>query len=416
MRLYKLLKQINFERLAGSEGEARARSIIIDYLSKLNLKITEHPFEMNCFETGRAEVIFSKHTIKAHPLGLVTSADIQGELVFVENSEEVFCQKGKYEGKIILTYIRTAKLMNRLKEENVKAVIFISDPYKKLSATNLRQKNYEEGAVPAVSILYKDAKRLAKQHGKTIYIEIKQNVQKKTAKNIVVDIKGTGQDKTLTCICAHYDSVATSKGAHDNGAGAVIILKVAEYFITHPPKRDLRIIFFTGEEMGLLGSFAYTNDFKEELKNRMGLLINVDVSGDDIGINDFHCIGTNEILGYVDGVLKESGYVFKKSLEIYSSDCMPFSVYEIPSINLSRWKGDATCFIHTADDTADKCTQHGLLDTYNATLILCQRLLNADIYPIKTDIDQSLKEKIEEYIYNSTMTEPKLEWKKKYEK
>jgi len=417
MRLYKLLKLINFERLAGSEGELKARKIFKDYLSKLNVKITEHPFEMNCFDTGKAEVRYNRSiVIKALPLGLVATAFIQGELVFVENSEQIFCQKGMYEGKIILTYIRTAKLMTRLKEEKVRAVIYISDPYKKFSATNLRQKNYEDGAVPAISILYKDAKKLLKQQGKKVTIDIRQNVNKRTAKNIVVDIPGTGPDKTLTCICAHYDSVATSKGAHDNGAGSVIIAKIAEYFATHRPKRDLRILFFTGEEMGLLGSFAYTNDHKDEIKDRMGLLINVDVSGDDIGINSFQCLGTNEMMGYVDGIFKEEGYVFKKSLEIYSSDCMPFSVYEIPSINISRWKGDATCYIHTADDTAEKCTQHGLQDTYNATLILCKRLLNADIYPIKSDIDQSLKEKVEEYIFNSTMAEPKLEWKKKYEK
>jgi len=416
MRLYKVLKEINFERLAGSDGEAKARSIFMNYLKQWNLKVTEHPFEMNCFQTGKAEVKFGKHTIKALPLGLVTTADIQGELAFVENSDEIFLQKGQYKDKIVLTYTRAAKLMNRLKEEQVKAVVYISDPYKKTLATNLRQKNYEDGAIPAISILYKDAKKLAKHHGKNISLTIKQTAEKKTAKNLVVDIPGTGADKTLTVICGHYDSVATSKGAHDNGAGSVIILKIAEYFAAHPPKRDLRIIFFTGEEMGLLGSFAYVNDHKDELKDRMGLLINVDVSGDDIGVNDFKCLGTNEMIGYVDGVLKEAGYVFKKSLDIYSSDCMPFSVYEIPSINISRSRGDATCFIHTADDVAEKVTQRGLEDSYNATLILCQKLLNAQIYPVKPDIDPSLKDKVEEYIYNSTLTEPKLEWKKKYEK
>jgi len=416
MKLYKMLKQIDFERLAGSEGEAKARAFFEEHLSKWGLKYTEQPFEMHCFQTGQATVKFGKRSIKALPIGLSKSIDLQGELVLLENSEQLLCQKGSYTDKIILTFTRTAKTMSILKDENVKAAIFISDPYKKISALNIRQKNYEDGAVPAVCILYNDAKKLLKQRGKNISISIKQTTEKRTAKNLVVDIPGTGPDKTLTVICAHYDSVATSNGSNDNGAGSVIILKIAEYFAMHPPKRDLRIIFFSGEEMGLLGSLAYTNEHKDELKNRMGLLINVDVSGDDIGLNSFSCIGTNEMMGYVDGVLREEGYFFKKSLEIYSSDGMPFSIYEIPSINISRWKGEATVYIHTADDTAKKVTQHGLEDTYNATLLLCRRLLNAKIYPIKSAIDHSLKDKIEEYIFNCTMTEPKLEWKKKYEK
>jgi len=416
MELYTALKQINFERLAGSEGERKARAIFKKYLSSWNLKVTEHAFEMYCFETGQAEIKAGKIAISALPLGLSKSANLSGELYYMENSDELFLQKGMYKGKIILTNTRSGKLMSRLREEQVEAIIFISEPYKKLMATNLRQKFYEEGSIPAVTISYNDAKKLHKYSGSKIAIKIKETSKKKKAKNLVVDIPGTSADTTLTIVCAHYDTVSTSCGSNDNGAGSVIILKLAEYFAAHPPLRPLRIIFFTGEEMGLLGSFAYTNDFKEELKKQMGLLINVDVSGDDIGINDFKCLGTNEMLGYVDGVLKEAGFVFRKKLDIYSSDCMPFSAIEIPSINMSRWGGESTFHIHTQEDTAEKVTQHGLEDTYNATRELLSRLLNAKFYPIKIEIDASLKEKIEEYLFNSQMTEPKLEWKKKYEK
>jgi len=416
MELYTALKQINFERLAGSEGEKKARAIFKKYLSSWKLQVTEHAFDMYCFETGQAEIKAGKIAISALPLGLSKSVDLSGELYYMENSDQLFLQKGMYKDKIILTFTRSAKLMNRLVEEQIKGIIFISEPYKKPMATNLRQKLYEDGSIPAVSITYSDAKKLLTHSGSKITIKIKETSKKKKAKNLVVDIPGTSTDTTLTCVCAHYDTVSTSCGSNDNGAGAVIILKIAEYFAAHPPLRPLRIIFFTGEEMGLLGSFAYTKDFKEELMQRMGLLINVDVSGDDIGINDLKCLGTNEMLGYVDGVLKEAGFVFRKKLDIYSSDCMPFSAYEIPSINLSRWGGESTYHIHTIEDTAEKVTQHGLEDTYNATRELLSRLLNAKFYPVKTDIDASLKDKIEEYLYNCQLTEPKLEWKKKYEK
>ena len=48
---------------------------------------------------------------------------------------------------------------------------------------------------------------------------------------------------------------------------------------------------------------------------------------------------------------------------------------------------------------------------------LCGRLeLNARIYPIRREIDPSLREKVEKYQYNSTRKKPDLHWRAAYEK
>jgi len=416
MKLYDLLKEIDFERLAGSTGEKKARDIFKKHLKAWGLKSKEHKFELNSFDTGTAEVIHKKTKLKAHPLGLVKTTEVSGELCFIENSELVLCQKGTLKNKIVLTYTRSPILADRLKEEGVVAVIYITPPYKDVYCMNLRQKSFEEGAVPAVYISYNDAKILSQKCGENITVKIEQLAEKRKSYNLVVDIPGTGADRTLTCLVAHYDTVALSHGANDNAAGSVVCMKIAEHYSQHPPLRDLRIILFSGEELGLCGSFAYVNKYKDELKDKMGLCINVDVSGDDVGTDKFYALATIEILGYVDGIFKEEGLVFNKALDIYSSDCMPFSVYEIPSINLAREGGESTFFIHTKYDSYDKVTQRGLEATFNATKILCDRLLNSKIYPVKSGIDPSLRDKIEKYLFNSTREEPKLEWKKKYEK
>ncbi|MCL1827666.1 MAG: M28 family peptidase, partial [Candidatus Cloacimonetes bacterium] len=248
--MYDILKEIDFERLAGSAGEKKARDIFKKYLKKWNVSFKEHSFKMECFETGDAIITAPKLKIKALPMGLAKTATVKGELIFLENSEILYCQKGLYKDKIILTNSRTGKTMERLKEEGVKAVIFISAPYRDISAMNIRQKNYQDGAIPAVYISYNDAKELSKMHGKSISMTITQTTKTKKAVNLIADIKGKSSDQTLTCICGHYDTVATSHGANDNGAGSVIILKIAEYFAKHQPERDLRIMFFSGEEMG----------------------------------------------------------------------------------------------------------------------------------------------------------------------
>jgi hypothetical protein len=93
---------------------------------------------------------------------------------------------------------------------------------------------------------------------------------------------------------------------------------------------------------------------------------------------------------------------------------MPFSIYEIPSLNLARVGGKALFYGHTADDVAKHTSEYGLTDVYQASVALLQRILNAGYYPVPRGIDDSLREKIESYLWNSTLQKPELHWKEKY--
>jgi len=191
---------------------------------------------------------------------------------------------------------------------------------------------------------------------------------------------------------------------------------MAEYFSKHRPLRDLRIVFFSGEELGLLGSQAFVEQHKEELKDRAGLVVNVDVSGDPIGTDVLAVTGTKELLGYCDGICREVGITNKTNLGIYSSDSMPFTKFEIPSVNISRFGGKANSFIHTEEDIPRYVAKPGLDNTIKSTRTILERVLNAGVYPIVRSIDSSLREKIETYLYNLTYEDPKLEWTPKYKK
>ena len=178
----------------------------------------------------------------------------------------------------------------------------------------------------------------------------------------------------------------------------------------------MRVIFFSGEEMGLLGSQAYVKKHSRELQKRAGLVVNVDVSGDPIGFDTAFILGTKELLGYFDGITKEIGIAFKTKLDISSSDCMPFSIYEIPSVSISRRGGKANFFIHTPDDNPRFVSKKGFNNTIKSTITFLDRVLNARVYPIKKVIDASLREKIEKYLWNLTYEKPELKWEPKYKK
>ncbi len=413
---YKVIKEIGFERLAGSENERKAAKILSNYISELGFKPKFEPFEITSFDTGSAKIIADGKEYFAHPHGLNENAIIEGELVFLDNSDIVIYNKGAFKDKIIMSYGFSRKLALKLVESKVKAYIGIGSPNKKANSSSHRQKTYKDGYVNSVNVTHDDAIKLMKKSGKHIKIEIKQQVEKRTAQNIIVDIPGKGFDENLTLVFGHYDSVSRSPGASDNAGGSVTLLKVAEYFSKHTPLRDLRIIFFSGEELGLLGSQAYVKQHLKELKQRVNFVVNVDVAGDDIGTDHLNVIGSKELLGYLDGITKEIGMVFNSKLDIFSSDCMPFTPYEIPSVNVFRAGGKGSSGIHTPDDHPKFISNSGLDNTIKATLNIVERIVNAKVYPVKKEIDKSLKEKIEKYLWNLSYEKPELEWEPKYKK
>ena len=413
---YKIIKEIGFERLAGIEGEKKAIQIITGYLKELDLKYKLEPFDLFTFEPGEAKIIIDDKEFPARPFGLNEGMKIEGEFLYLDNFDVISYNKGAYKEKIVMSYGFSRKLVAMLKESKIKGYIAIGRPGREVTSLSHRQNTFAQGYVPSVTIKHEIGEKLLKYSGKEVRIEIKQEVRKKKANNIIVDIKGNNPDDNLTLVTAHCDSVAFCAGSSDNGGGTVTLLKVAEYFSKKVPDRDLRIIFFSGEELGLLGSQAYVKKHSEELQKRAGLVVNVDVSGDPVGFDTVSILGTKGLLGYFVGITKEIGIAFKNALEIYSSDGMPFSIYEIPSVSISRRGGKANFFIHTSEDNPKYVTKQGFTNTIKATTSFLNRILNAKIYPVKKEIDDSLREKIEKYLWNLTYEKPELKWEPKYKK
>ena len=416
MTLYQLLKALDHERLAGTEGERRGCETIISYLNGLGLKPHTEEFDIHGFESGTATISVGDISWEATPYGLCGDSDVEGELVYLENADALLLNPGRYDGCIVLYYHSDKRLYDLAAEAKVKAFIGISAPLKTAYSYSHRQNLPKDEIFPCVMLRYDYAEKLMKQAGKVIHLQIKQDSGTRTARNIVLDIPGKGRDNALTLLVGHYDSVARSHGACDNAGGSVCLIKAAEYFAKKQPERDLRIIWFSGEELGLLGSFAYAKAHEEEIIKRVKLVLNVDLAGDPIGRNVVFVMGSKELQGYAGGLLREQGLVFSENLNIYSSDCMPFSIYEIPSLNLARLGGKGLFHIHTDKDTAANATEYGLKDVYLATKTILDRVLNAMMYPVPTGFDDSLRDKIERYLWHSTLEKPELKWKEKYKK
>lgn len=141
-------------------------------------------------------------------------------------------------------------------------------------------------------------------------------------KNLVAVLPGSdpapaGQEVLLT---AHLDSITGSDpteiapGADDNATGVATLLEAARVFKDRSFKHTIRIVFFTGEELGLHGSRAYVAQHTGELGSILGV-INLDMFGYDA--DDDRCFEIHA------GQLKESNLVggcLVDLLDVYALD------------------------------------------------------------------------------------------------
>ena len=83
-----------------------------------------------------------------------------------------------------------------------------------------------------------------------------------TWKNLALTLPGSRYPDQVVILTAHLDSTSSAPftsapGADDNAGGSAALLEAARLFRTHLFERTIRLIWFTGEEQGMIGSRAY---------------------------------------------------------------------------------------------------------------------------------------------------------------
>jgi hypothetical protein len=96
-------------------------------------------------------------------------------------------------------------------------------------------------------------------------------------RNLIATIGAGSRD---IVVGAHYDAARlpdgrVTGGVVDNGAGAVILTRVAESLTRHALRHRVRVVLFDLEEVGLLGSQAYV---AAGATDRIAAMVNVDIA------------------------------------------------------------------------------------------------------------------------------------------
>ena len=407
---FDLLKKLYFVRTGGSEEELKAAKIIKQECEDLGVKAFIEDFEIDKPIIKKAYLKFMNPNFEPECVGVGMSGStpeegITGDFIYVDSIP--FAEVTDLKDKICLIHEKIVRppLYKKLIEKGAKGLILCcGDVYRKDNDVDLdpyiyRDKAYKYGKIPAVCIRMRDAEKIINANPKQAHFVMLEDENKGTSHNVVAEIKGALHPEQVIAFTAHYDSVSYSKGIYDNATGSTTIMQMLDYYVKNPPERTLRFVWCGSEEMGLLGSIAYTNAHKEELEKTCILCVNVDMTGVTIGF-DIACVtGPTSLVDNINYFGKEIGFPIKARQGVYSSDSSPFADIGIPSISFARLSPSGGATIHSHRDVIERLNPVPYYKTCDFLAKITSKWINAVAFPVPKEVPENTKTELDYYFY-----------------
>jgi hypothetical protein len=201
-----------------------------------------------------------------------------------------------------------------------------------------------------------------------------------TVKNVIAKLPGTANTKAVMLV-AHYDSVHNGNGASDDGAAVAALLETLRAIKSGPPlQNDVIFLFTDGEEAGLLGAYAFTNE--HAWTKDVGLVLNFEARGVRGPSIMFETSRQNGWL--IEEFAESAPHPVAHSLayEIYrllpnDTDFTVFKKSHLPGLNFAYINGLTN--YHTALDSIAEVDQRSLQHHGASALALARHFGNVDL-------------------------------------
>ncbi len=407
-------------RFACSADERKAGDYMLAKFKEYGLaNVHAEPFQMKGWVRGkstmRTDFGDASKFIDCWEMACNPGGDCEGELVDIGDGTEAQIEAMADEliGKVAFTNTkgphRSAKYGACQKVGAVGLVIYNGVPGSLKPAGSISLGDLPL-KMPAIGISHEDGTSLQRKMkaGKTIRVKITTTSHNamKEARNIIAEIPGTDPDAGWIIVGGHYDGHDVAQGAYDNGSGTVMTMEVGRVLnqFKGQLKAGIRCVLFSGEELGLNGSFAYTQQHAEELDS-IRAVFNADI----VGMRSPMVLMTQEAPQFaallntyadegIDIVVNDKTYVphsdhFPFALKGLSTLMAVTSPLEIP-----------TFWIHTTADTLDKVRFNELKQACaTAARVLLRMAMNPDDLPTERFTDQQVREFIVKHGHEEAM-------------
>jgi Zn-dependent M28 family amino/carboxypeptidase len=116
--------------------------------------------------------------------------------------------------------------------------------------------------------------------GLVLHMMTSTAIETRTTNNVIAETPGGRTDRVVV-VGAHLDSVPGGPGINDNGSGSAALLDVALQMaeLGVEPRNQVRFIWFSAEEEGLLGSEYYVSQLSTRQIRDIAVMLNFDMIG-----------------------------------------------------------------------------------------------------------------------------------------
>ncbi|HET9401529.1 MAG TPA: M20/M25/M40 family metallo-hydrolase [Candidatus Acidoferrales bacterium] len=257
-------------------------------------------------------------------------------------------------------YARAPGIVERAVHTGAAAILWMSTREQKLLYRHIDSLDGKLGPLPEAIVAREDAERLARfaaAGSVRVRLEMPNRIGPGAQQqNVVAEIRGREKPDEYVVLGAHLDSWELGTGALDNGCNAAMVIEAARDIVASgvAPRRSIRFVLFSGEEQGMLGSYAYVRAHREEM-DRVAAAVIFD---EGIGrVTGFSLGGRHDVEPALREILKpiESWGVSQDTFDApVGTDNFDYLLEGVPTLIANQDAANYIVNYHAASDTFDK--------------------------------------------------------------
>ena len=345
-------------RESGSDGERAAAGFIGGYLKDLGYIIEYQPVEAEHIPWNQEFVSLigdSRTNLRSIPLAQTGMGDVTAPLVSVGRAFEDDIPENGLQGTIALVergQITFEEKVNRVADAGALAAIIYNN-----ERGNFRGALQSDGPIPAASLSREQGEEILRllEDEPELQARVKIESVLLDSQNVIAELDNQADECGVVVMGAHYDSVADTEAAGDNGTGVASLLIMAEalanahYDDEQPLSYAVRLVFFGVEEIGLYGSRHYVDSLSEEERDNVIAMLNFDA----MGKGNASVVGSANLVGKAVQYAESNGIDLSSSDQPsgFGSDHAPFLAVDIPAL---FFFGDDFSIINSPDDVLEE--------------------------------------------------------------
>lgn len=417
-KLFQHIQSLSYlsPRIFGTKQEKDAATYIASQMKQWCDEVYVEPFPVETRLFSNTSFSYEKEIFPAppftllsyanetiHPLPFVFSESTKESkesfpFLYLENLSEEAMRKKEIEGKAVLLYEGLGNDYRRYRAFLAKkpgALILCHNALPVPWPVSLGMPYcWRPFPIPAVSIPYFDAEKLALQQPKSVQITVQGETLQGESQNIVGIIKGKTKESIL--LSAHHDSVQVGEGSDDNASGVASVLEAARILSQgKKPEKTILFLSFGAEEVLSWGAFRFVAS-NPEIVSRISAVVNFDSIGSPFGKHVLFLTGSPSLQRYAASHTTRFPAYFEVLTDLSPfSDHYPFNVMGIPSLWFRRIdSGNTHGKYHCCQDTLNRLSVPIVRESGSCAMRIVQELVYNSFIPFSKKIPDDLYKKI----------------------